>query len=246
MPDTAIKTNQVIRHGDSREVLKKLTNGTVASLITDPPFGVNNQSNMAKTQEGKKYARKIANDESPEQALSVFEEVMEVALPKMREQSDIYVFTSWQVLEMWLLRTERLFGEAGYTRKGIGVWAKDGPGMGDLDSWGMGMEFILYYKRGGRPRSDDRRNFVFNTPQIRPAQLIHPHEKPIALLQALIKHSTSPGDIVVDPFGGSGSLARAARELNRNALCVEYDEINYNLAVKKLNDEASGFNFDEA
>lgn len=231
-------TNQIILHGDSRDKLKKLKDGSVASIITDPPFGVNNQSNMAKTAEGKKYARKIANDESPEQAWSVFSEVMDVALPKMQAESDIYVFTSWQVLEMWLSRTSVLFGSHGFTRKAIGVWEKDGPGMGDLETWGMGMEFILYYKRGSRDRTDQRRNFVLHTPQVRPNQLVHPHEKPLALLELLIKHSTSPGDLVIDPFGGSGSLARAARRTNRNCLCVEYDETNWKKAKAKLDAEA--------
>ena len=136
-------THQVIRHGDCREVGKKLKDGSVASIITDPPFGVNNQSNMAKTAEGKQYARKIANDENPEQAWEVFQGAMETAMPKMREDSDIYVFTSWQVLELWLVRTGALFGAHGYSRKAIGVWEKDGPGMGDLQTWGMGMEYIL-------------------------------------------------------------------------------------------------------
>lgn len=241
-----VDAKQIIKHGDSRDVLKKLRDDSVRSIITDPPFGVNNQSNMAKTQEGKKYARKIANDEDPETAWKVFSEVMDAAMPKMQSDSDIYVFTSWQVLELWLSRTAVLFGSAGFTRKAIGIWEKDGPGMGDLQTWGMGMEFILYYKRGGRDRTDDRRNFVLHTPQVRPNQLVHPHEKPLALLELLIKHSTSPGELVLDPFGGSGSLARAARRCNRSALCIEYDEVNFKAAVDRYkHEDSTGFDFEE-
>jgi DNA modification methylase len=50
----------------------------------------------------------------------------------------------------------------------------------------------------------------------------------------LLEHSTDPGDLAVDPFGGSGSLARAGRECNRSAVSIEYDEYNFKLAKKAL------------
>lgn len=216
-------------------------------MITDPPFGVDNLSNMAVTAEGKKMARKIANDESPEIAMETFKGVMGAIIPGMKDDSDIYVFTSHQVLEEWLVFTRTLFEPHGFKRKALLVWEKDGPGMGDLNSWGMGCEFILYYKRGNRPSSDTRRNNVLHTPQLRPNELIHPHEKPLPLLEMLIKHSTNKGDFVVDPFGGSGSLVRAAQRCGRSAVAIEYDEFNYNEATRKLNEgEGGGMFFEES
>lgn len=216
----------------------------IQSVITDPPFGVDNQSNMAVTTDGKEYARKIANDESPEIAMATFTRVMNSVIPGMKDESDIYVFTAHQVLEEWLTFTRNLFSPHGFTRKAILVWQKDGPGMGDLQSWGMGCEFILYYKRGSRPSSATRRNNILSVPQLRPSDLIHPHEKPTALLQLLIGHSTDAGDFMVDPFGGSGSLVRAAERAGRSAVAIEYDETNYKLALKKLHEgEGEGFNF---
>jgi adenine-specific DNA-methyltransferase len=189
---------------------------------------------MAVTEAGKSYARKIANDENPEVAKQVFEKMWHAMAPAMKPDSDIYVVTAHQVLEEWLTFTRDLFGADGYTRKAVLVWEKEGPGMGDLNSWGMGCEFILYYKRGSRARSDKRRNNVLHTPQLRPTELIHPHEKPLALLELLIKHSTDPGDWVVDPFAGSGSLVRAAQRTGRSAIGIEYDEENWRLAKAKL------------
>jgi len=218
----------------------------IQSVITDPPFGVDNQSNMAVTAEGKNYARKIANDESPEIAMATFTKVMGAIIPGMKDESDIYVFTAHQVLEEWLTFTRNLFSPHGFTRKAVLVWQKDGPGMGDLNSWGMGCEFILYYKRGSRGITPGtaRRNNVLHVPQLRPSDLVHPHEKPTALLQLLIQHSTSPGDFVVDPFGGSGSLVRAAEQCGRSAVAIEYDKDNYDLALKKLNEgEGGGMQF---
>jgi adenine-specific DNA-methyltransferase len=228
-----------IWQGDSRELCQRFKPGRVQCIVTDPPFGVDNQSNMAVTRDGKEYARKIANDESPEVAMRVFREVMDALLPKTADDCDLYVFTAYQVLKEWLGLLDDLGARHGFVRKAVLVWEKDGPGMGDLDSWGQGHEFILYLKKGRRARSDRRRNGVLHVPQLRPKELIHPHEKPTALLEILLRHSTDPGDFVVDPFGGSGSLARAARNIGRNAVCIELEEYNAKLAQEKLNADES-------
>jgi adenine-specific DNA-methyltransferase len=234
-----------IWHGDSIHLTRLLKPGMIQSVITDPPFGVDNLSNMAVTAEGKSNARKIANDESPEIAMKTFTDVFGSLMPALKPASDIYVFTAHQVLEEWLTFTRNLFEPHGFTRKAILVWEKDGPGMGDLESWGMGCEFILYYKRGDRAKSDVRRNNILHTPQLRPNQLIHPHEKPTQLLETLIKHSTNPGDWLIDPFGGSGSLVRAAERTARCAIGIEYDEENWRRAsAKLLEGEGAGFDFD--
>jgi len=230
-----------IWNGDSAELCQKFKEGRVDCVITDPPFGVDNLSNMATTQDGKKYARKIANDESPEVAIKTFKAVMDALLPKTKADCDLYVFTSYQVLSDWLVMLDEYLPSHGFTRKAVLVWEKDGPGMGDLNCpWGMGSEFIMFFQKGRREKSATRRNSVIHIPQLRPDQLIHPHEKPLPLLELLIKASTSPGDFVVDPFGGSGSLVRAARSTGRSAVAIEFDEMNARLAQEKLEESAGG------
>lgn len=224
-----------IWQGDSIELAKRFhAKRRIQSVITDPPFGVDNRSNSAKTDAGKAHARKIANDESPEIAMDVFTKVMHSVIPGMKDDSDIYVFTSWQVLKEWLGFTDELFAPFGFNRKAILVWEKDGPGMGDVESWGMGCEFVLYFKRGKRKLTDARRNNVLHFSQIPAGELHHPHEKPLPLLEALIKHSTDPGDFLLDPFGGSGSLVRAAERLGRSAIAIELDEYNAKVATDLL------------
>src|ERR1044072_1000865 len=223
-----------IWHGDSIELSQRFKAGRVDCVITDPPFGVDNQSNMAVTADGKKYARKIANDESPEVAIKTFKAVMDSLLPKTKDDCDLYVFPSYQVLSDGLVMTDEFLPKHRFLRKSILVWEKDGPGMGDLNCpWGMGSEFILFFQKGAREKTAQRRNSVLRVPQLRPNELIHPHEKPVQLLEMLIKASTSPGEFLVDPFGGSGSLVRAARNAGRNAVAIEYDAENYKLALNK-------------
>lgn len=232
--------------GDSRVLAKRFqAKRRIRSVITDPPFGVDNLSRQAETPEGRKYARKIANDETPEQAMAIFDQVMEQVIPGMMDESDIYIFTSYVVLAEWIVFADRLLAPHGYERKSILIWEKDGPGMGDLNSWGIGCEFILYYKRGQRVPRVARRNNVFHIPQVRPVDLIHPHEKPVPLLELFVNYSTNPGEFVLDPFGGSGSLVRACQRAGRSGVAIELDEENHALAMKKLRgSEGGGFDFD--
>jgi DNA modification methylase len=104
----------------------------------------------------------------------------------------------------------------------------------------MGYEHILFLKKGRKPRYAKRRTGIISVPQVRPGDLIHPHEKPAALLQILMKHSTRKRDFCVDPFGGSGSLPRAAGEMGRSALAIEFDRKNYELAKAALDALAGG------
>lgn len=235
---------QQIWHGDSIDLCARFKPGSVDCIITDPPFGVDNQSNMAVTTSGKDHARKIANDESPEIAIATFKSVMDVLLPKTADVCDLYIFTSYQVLEDWMLMTRDFLAPHGFKRKALITWAKDGPGMGDLECpWGMGCEFVMFYQKGRRPKSAKRRNSVIHTPQLRPGELIHPHEKPLPLLEQFIKTSTEENDFLVDPFGGSGSLARAARNVNRSCVTIEYDERNYKESIRKFDATDSGSMF---
>lgn len=230
-----------IWHGKSEELGK--TFKWIDCIITDPPFGVDNQSNSATTEHGRKQARKIANDESPEVAIATFKRVFDVLLTKMTANSDIFIFTSHQVLEEWLVWTRQYFAPWGYERKAVMIWEKDGPGQGDLNlPYGMGVEFIMHYRRGTRELSAKRRNAVLHYPQVRPDKLIHPHEKPEALLQDLAKAGSNPGDFIVDPFGGSGSLVRAMRALgNRSAVSIEYDKYNYDQSMRAFTENEGMF-----
>lgn len=63
---------------------------------------------------------------------------------------------------------------------------------------------------------------------------LHPTQKPLELMQALIELTTKENHVVLDPFCGSGTTIIAAAELNRNYIGVELDKNYYDIAVKRL------------
>ncbi len=62
----------------------------------------------------------------------------------------------------------------------------------------------------------------------------HPTQKPLALLERIVLAASNPGDLVLDPFMGSGTTLAAAAKLNRRAVGIELDEAYIALAAKRL------------
>ncbi len=67
----------------------------------------------------------------------------------------------------------------------------------------------------------------------------HPTQKPVALMESLIKLTTQEGQIVLDPFCGSGSTLVAAKKLKRNYIGIEFSEGFCNIARERLENETS-------
>lgn len=62
----------------------------------------------------------------------------------------------------------------------------------------------------------------------------HPSEKPIDLMKILINNSSNEGDIVLDPFMGSGTTGIACKQLNRNFIGIEIDDGYFNIAKERI------------
>lgn len=63
---------------------------------------------------------------------------------------------------------------------------------------------------------------------------IHPTEKPVGILDPLIRYGCKPGGTVLDPFAGSGSTAEAARQSGRRSVLVEADERYCELIANRM------------
>ena len=75
---------------------------------------------------------------------------------------------------------------------------------------------------------------VWTYPNVRPYKGKHPAEKPLEMLEAIIRASSNEGDVVLDSFGGSGSTAIAALKLKRRAISIEIDPKWIDICKKKF------------
>ncbi len=211
-----------IMQGDSLLLSHNLPSNQINCVITDPPFGVDFVSRRAVTPAGKEWAIPVQNDGDLDSAIILFNNVMDVVLPKCTTEAELYVFTRWDVVDEWIKQVRGL-ARHGFAYKMLLVWDKGIPGMGDIDSnWGCGHELILYCKRGRR-EVPFRRSSIIAVDKVHPSELIHPTEKPVALIEKLIEMSTNVGDLVVDPFAGSGSTVVAAMKQGRSGIGIELD-----------------------
>jgi len=72
-------------------------------------------------------------------------------------------------------------------------------------------------------------------------EFLHPTQKPVGLMRELIKQFSSEADVILDPFMGSGTTLRAAKDLRRKAIGIEIEEKYCEIAAKRL--EQEGFDF---
>lgn len=221
-----------IWEGDSLELIPALPDG-INCVITDPPYGVNFVSRRAVTPGGKAWAIPVANDDTMAGAVALFRDAMDLLLPKCADEAELYVFTRWDIVGQWIVEMN-LLEQYEFSYKMMLVWDKGIPGMGDIDAnWGCGHEIILYCKRGRRDIKY-RRSSIIAVDKVHPSELIHPTEKPVALLEKFIEMSTDPGDVIVDPFAGSGSTVVAAMRQGRNSIGIEKDSEHVRRARQRL------------
>jgi site-specific DNA-methyltransferase (adenine-specific) len=69
------------------------------------------------------------------------------------------------------------------------------------------------------------------------AERLHPNEKPVSLMRKVVSLCSSAGDLIVDPFMGSGATLRAAKDLGRRAIGIELLETHCETAVRRLRQE---------
>jgi DNA modification methylase len=66
---------------------------------------------------------------------------------------------------------------------------------------------------------------------------LHPTQKPLALFSRAIRNSSAPGDLILDPFMGSGTTLRAAKDLGRRGIGIEIEEKYCEIAAKRMGQE---------
>jgi DNA modification methylase len=197
--------------GDCREVIPML--GRFDAVVTDPPYGQDYTSGWA-TDELWAAGRTITNDHSTDARDGML----------MLVNSPALVFGS------------RKIPEPAATRM-ILTWDK-GPalGMGALDlPWKPSSEEIYVLGKGFEgPR--DESNVLYCPPVQSMARngRLHPNEKPVALLQRLIRKC--PQGTILDPFMGSGSTGVAAVKMGRRFVGIEIEPKYFEIARKRIDE----------
>jgi ParB/RepB/Spo0J family partition protein len=213
--------------GNWREHLTSIKDGSIAVLLTDPPYGMGYQSNYRLDTRKDRKHDKIENDGEGEGPVEMAECVA-AFVPKLAADAHVFVFTNWRNEEAM----RNAIADAGLTVKSSIVWVKNNTGMGDLTgAFAPKHERIIHAVKGS-PILFEREADVLEFDRVSTDR--HPTEKPVDLLSRLIEITSVAGQRVADPFGGVGSTCEAASSLGRNYWGCELKEDYYEQGKARL------------
>jgi site-specific DNA-methyltransferase (adenine-specific) len=225
-----------IYHGDTLSTLSSLECPTVSALVTDPPYSSGNLPESLKQKSaprlrGWQWADKVMETDqlSTLGFVWLIRELLVLCRGAMDNGASALVFIDWRNWGNLVGAVE----SAGFRVNNMIVWDKLTIGMGN--GFRNQHELIVYASKG-TPRVISRA--IPNVIQARrPDNDLHQSPKPVGLMEQLLHVVTDVGDLVLDPFMGSGSTLMAAKTLGRRALGIEVEERYCEIAATRLSQE---------
>jgi len=216
-----------IYHGDCREVMADMADASVNAIITDPPYNVSddipditfdNRADMVRD-----FGEWDRLDWHPQ---SLIDAAARLLVPG----GALLAFTSDRLLGTY--RTPSL------KVRGTIVWEKTNPAPSPRPGYVSATEWIIWLQQPGAAGTWNSGGYVPNILRhSTPRDGYHPTQKPDSLVRELLLRHTTPGDVVIDPFAGSGTTLRAAKDLGRKAIGIEVEERYCEIATQRLSQE---------
>ena len=213
----------------------------VALVFTDPPFNVPIYGHVSSDRRHPEF-----HEASGEMAASDYEDLLadthEVAASRLPPGGLVYTFIDWRHLYQLLTALQRI----GLEQVQLCVWAKEHPGMGSF--YRSQHELVVVAKVPGAPHNNNiqlgahgrNRTNLWRFPGKTGGQAdkeddfdVHPTVKPVRLIEEAILDVTAPGDVVLDPFLGSGSTLLAAHRAQRRCLGLEISPAYVDVAIRR-------------
>lgn len=220
-----IELNKIYNE-DCLEGMKRIEDKSIDMILTDPPYLIDYKSGRRKKEN---QFEKILNDIDSH---DLIKETIKESHRVLKDDTAVYMFCSWHHIDFFKNEFEKYF-----KLKNIIVWNKNNHGSGDLKAaYAPKHEFILYGHKGRSLFRDKRIPDVIDCAKVSGSKMTHPTEKPVALLEKFILHNTDSGDIILDPFSGTGSSALAAVDTGRKFIGFELDETYCDIANNRISE----------
>ena len=238
--------------GDAFAELPKLSSAEFDLLIADPPY------NLSKTFGKEKFAQ--TSDERYESWLDSW---LSMCVPLLKDTATAYICGDWRsgpaiqrVGSKYFKLRNRITWEREKGRGAKANWKNASEDIWfftvsdeftfNLDAVKQRRRVMAPYRENGKPKDwDEAGKFRDTHPSnlwtdisvpfwSMPENTDHPTQKPEKILAKIILASTNQGDLILDPFAGSGTTAVVAKKLGRRFVAIESDEQYCLLAAKRL------------
>lgn len=251
MSNKSLETN-VVLEGDCIEILKTLPEKTVDLVFADPPYNLqlkgelwrpNNTKVSAVNDEWDKYDSFAVYDEFTAKWLTECRRVL-------KDDGSLWVIGSYHNI----FRVGKTLQDLGYWIFNDILWVKTNPmpnfkgtrfnnshetliwaGKSENTKPTFNYKTLKAYNEDKQMRSDWLIPICSGRERVKiNGQKAHSTQKPLALLRRIINATTKPGDVVLDPFLGSGTTAVAAKELGRTYIGLERDSCYVDVAKQRI------------
>lgn len=200
--------------GDCTHIMQRIPATSVDLIVTDPPYLVNYRDRSGRT---------IAGDSNSDWLEPAFTGMYRV----LRDNRFAISFYGWNHVDQFM----QAWRKAGFRIVGHFVFAKH---YASRKGFTEARHECAYLLAKGKPKQPDNA-----LPDVMPwgkytGNKLHPTQKPLEILRPLIKSYSDIGDVILDPFTGSGSTLLAAKQLHRSWMGIEMDSTYHRSAVERL------------
>lgn len=247
------KEGHFIYNGDVIDILNtKIEDNSIDLIFIDPPYNI-----------GKNFNGLIDKWETDEAYLNWCYEWIDLCLKKLKDTGSFYIMTSTQFMpyfDIYLRDKINILSRIVWSYDSSGVQAKNFFGsmyepiifcVKDKKNYTFNSNKIQVEAKTGAKRKliDYRKNppqpyntkkvpgNVWNFPRVRyrmEEYENHPTQKPIAVLERIIKASSNEGDTILDPFSGSFTTSFVAKSLNRKSIGIEINEDFTKIGIRRV------------
>jgi site-specific DNA-methyltransferase (adenine-specific) len=233
-----------IYHGDCREIVPTL--GLFDSVITDPPYSSGGLFRGDRAQPtSDKYVStssvggcrtEFSGDNLDQRSFLSWAGLwLAQCFTQSNEGASVMLFTDWRQLPCM----SDALQHGGWIWRNIVTWWKPGIRM-QHGRFSGSSEFVLYGSKGVPAAGERSPQNVLRIAPVHGVDKDHIAEKPVELLRELVG-VTVAGAVILDPFAGSGTTGRAAKDLGRKAVLIEREERYCEIAARRMGQEVLDF-----
>lgn len=229
-----ITENLCLMQGDCLKRMKEIPSGSVDMILTDPPYELSKSKGggmMGKG--GRKFMQEVKSAGMIDGINT--ESFLNACLPLFKSKEyfcGVFTCSNKQIVEYlnW--------AEGMGLQYGVGVWHKSNPAplcnnkyLGDVEYW-----IYIKGKKSGIGGSYSSKSMVYKSQVNKKdkAEFGHPTCKPVELMEKFITNHSISGQVILDPFMGSGSSGVAAMNLGRKFIGIELDQKYFDIAKQRI------------
>lgn len=211
--------------GNCLTVMKEWENETVHCIITDPPYGIELDEGETK----KSNPHPVIYQDAHYDIMEVIALAAKECFRLLVRDAHAYFFFDIKAYS----KVFQILTNVGFSVDPVPLaWIKNIAGQTNHpDSrFGSSWEACFFCRKGNRALLKQGQSNALIYDVVPSGRKIHPTEKPSALIRQLIEISTVSNEVILDPFGGSGSTAEAAIQTGRNFIIIEND-LAYHMGI---------------